>query len=77
MVEQVLGPNIALWNSSFFAKPSYTGRETPFHQDGHYWPIQPPSTCTVWCAIDPATKENGCMKFIPGSHREKRLYNQP
>ena len=34
MVEQVIGPNIALWNSSFFAKPARVGTKTPWHQDG-------------------------------------------
>ena len=34
MVEQVIGPDIALWNSSFFAKPALNGRKTPWHQDG-------------------------------------------
>ncbi|HIB83002.1 MAG TPA: phytanoyl-CoA dioxygenase family protein, partial [Gammaproteobacteria bacterium] len=41
MVEQVLGGHFALWNSSFFAKPAVSGRATPWHQDGEYWPIRP------------------------------------
>ena len=73
MVEQLIGPDIALWNMSFFAKPAQNGKKTPWHQDGQYWPIRPLSTCTVWIAIDDATVENGCMQFIPGSHRDKRL----
>ncbi len=73
MVEQVIGPDIALWNSSFFAKPARVGTKTPWHQDGEYWPIQPLATCTVWIAIDAATTENGCLRVIPGSHRSKQL----
>lgn len=73
MVEQVLGPDFALWNSSFFAKPAHNGRKTPWHQDGEYWPIRPIATCSVWIAIDAATPENGCLRFIPGSHRDRRL----
>lgn len=72
-VEQVLGPDVALWNSSFFAKPAKGGHATPWHQDGEYWPIRPLATCTVWIAIDAATPENGCLKVIPGSHTEQRL----
>jgi ectoine hydroxylase-related dioxygenase (phytanoyl-CoA dioxygenase family) len=45
----------------------------PWHQDGHYWPIQPLATCTVWVAIDDSTTENGCMRVIPGSHRRGLL----
>ena len=73
MVEQVIGPNIALWNSSFFAKPAKVGTKTPWHQDGEYWPIEPLATCTVWIAIDASTPENGCLKVIPGSHTNKQL----
>ena len=73
MVEQLIGPNIALWNSSFFAKPAKVGSKTPWHQDGEYWPIRPLATCSVWIALDDATTENGCLRFLPGSHRERNL----
>lgn len=73
MVEQVLGPDFALWNSSFFAKPAGNGRATPWHQDGEYWPIRPVATCTVWIAIDDSTPENGCLRVIRGSHKDRRL----
>ena len=55
MVSQLIGPDIALWNSSFFAKPAKIGTRTPWHQDGEYWPITPLATCTVWIALDDAT----------------------
>jgi ectoine hydroxylase-related dioxygenase (phytanoyl-CoA dioxygenase family) len=73
MVEQVIGPDIALWNCSFFAKPARVGTKTPWHQDGEYWPIRPLATCTVWIAVDASTTENGCLRVIPGSHRTQRL----
>ena len=73
MVGQVLGNNFALWNSSFFAKPARVGTRTPWHQDGEYWAMRPLATCTVWIAIDDATPENGCLRFIPGSHQGKRV----
>jgi len=69
MVEQVLGPDIILWASTIFAKPPKVGQEVPWHQDGHYWPLKPLAATTVWIAIDDATPENGCMRYIPGSHR--------
>jgi hypothetical protein len=68
-----IGPDIALWNMSFFAKPALNGKKTPMHQEGEYWPIVPLATCTVWIAIDEATVENGCLRYIPGSHKERRL----
>ena len=73
MVEQILGPDFALWNSSLFAKPALDGQRTPWHQDGQYWPIRPLATCTVWIALDDSTTENGCLRVIPGSHRARRL----
>ncbi len=73
MAEQLIGPDIALWNSSFFAKPAKKGRATPWHQDGEYWPIRPLATCTVWIAIDDSTPDNGCLRVIKGSHKNKDL----
>ena len=73
MVAQVIGEDIALWNASFFAKPARTGNATPWHQDGEYWPIRPLATCTVWIAVDASTRENGCLRVIPGSHRSQQL----
>ena len=73
MVEQLIGPDFALWNSSFFAKPARVGSKTPWHQDGEYWPIRPLATCSVWIAVDAATPENGCLRVIPGSHRRRQL----
>lgn len=73
LVAQVIGEDVALWNSSFFAKPAKVGTKTPWHQDGEYWPIEPLATCTVWIALDAATPENGCLQVIPGSHRSREL----
>ena len=75
MVEQILGPDIALWNSSFFAKPAKVGSRTPWHQDGEYWPIRPLATCSVWIAVDDSNVSNGCLRVIPGSHRRRELKN--
>lgn len=73
MVEQVMGPDIILWGSMLFAKPGGDGQEVPWHQDGQYWPITPLETVTVRVAIDGSTPENGCMRYIPGSHKDRRL----
>ncbi len=70
MVEQVIGPDLILWGSQVFSKPAGDGLAIPWHQDGHYWPLRPLRNVTVWIAIDPATVANGCMRVIPGSHRD-------
>ena len=74
MVEQLIGPDVILWGCHVFCKPASEGFETPWHQDGHYWPIRPLATCTVWVALEPSTRENGCLRVIPGSHRGHILH---
>ncbi len=74
MIEQVIGPDIILWSCHVFCKPAGTGREVPWHQDGHFWPFRPLATCTAWLALDHVDTENGCIRMIPGSHRARRLY---
>ncbi len=70
-VEQLIGPDIILWGCHVFCKPAGDGHETPWHQDGHYWPIRPLANCTVWVALEESTVENGCLRVIPGSHLAK------
>ena len=72
-VKQLIGENIILWGSSLFCKAEKTGNETPWHQDGEYWPIKPLESITVWLAIDEVTNENGPLQYIPGSHLDKKL----
>ena len=71
IVAQLIGEDIICWGSAFFAKKGIGGKATPWHQDGQYWPIEPLETCTAWIAVDHATKENGCLKVIPGSHESR------
>lgn len=70
-VEALIGPDILLWGCHVFTKPAGDGLETPWHQDGHYWPIRPLATCTVWVALEPSTRDNGCLRVIPRSHRDR------
>jgi hypothetical protein len=73
MVEQLIGPDIVLWGSQLFCKPAGHGMAVPWHQDGQYWPLDPLATVTVRLAIDDSLPENGCMRYLPGSHRSRRL----
>lgn len=73
-VEQLIGPDLILWITRVLCKPAGDGQEVPWHQDGQYWPIRPLGTCSVWIALDPVDRGNGCMRFIPGSHRRDALY---
>lgn len=74
IVEQLVGPDFLLWGTTVFGKPAFSGKEVPMHQDGEYWPIRPLATCSAWIALDDTGPENGCLRVIPGSHRDKALY---
>ncbi len=74
LVSQLIGPDIILWGSQVFCKPPLTGKAIPWHQDGQYWPIRPIATCSVWIALDDATPENGCMRYIPGAQANGSVY---
>jgi len=74
LVRGVLGDDIVLWGCHVFCKPAGDGYETPWHQDGHYWPIRPLANCTVWVALEESTRENGCLRVVPGSHRSHTLH---
>lgn len=55
-------------------KPARVGASTPWHQDEAYWsPEFEYQTLSVWVPLQPATLENGCMQFIPGSHEMEVL----
>lgn len=71
LVEPILGPNIGLWSSHFICKDPVVGRATPWHEDSSYWKGRVSSfdgIVTVWLAIDRSSRENGCMRVIPGTH---------
>jgi hypothetical protein len=74
LVSGVLGDDIILWGCHVFCKPASEGYETPWHQDGHYWPIRPLANCTVWVALEASTAENGCLRVIPRSHAARQLH---
>ena len=74
LVSGVIGDDVVLWGCHVFCKPAGEGYETPWHQDGHYWPIRPLANCTVWVALEPSTRENGCLRVIPGSHIGQQLH---
>lgn len=68
IVEQFIGPNIALFASHYINKPPFSGRPVLWHQDGSYWPLEPMEVVTLWLAVDASTPENGGMRVIPATH---------
>ena len=70
---QILGPNVALFVTYGISKRANDGLAVRFHQDAVYWPISPMKTFTLWLAVDDSDRENGCMRFIPGSHKDREV----
>jgi len=60
---------IACFRAMFMNKPSHQGTKLPWHQDA-WTDLDRQPLITVWTALDPATRENGCVEVIPGSHKE-------
>jgi phytanoyl-CoA hydroxylase len=59
---------VSCFRAMFMNKPSNQGTKLPWHQDAWVYLDRQP-IATVWTALDPATKENGCVEAIPGSHK--------
>ena len=68
-VKDLLGEDVIAWGSHFFCKMPGDGKRVSWHQDSSYWPLTPSKAVTAWLAIDDATVENACMRYIPGTHR--------
>lgn len=70
-VEDVIGPDILCWNSSFFTKEPESPGYVSWHQDATYWGLSEPDVVTAWVAFTESTPRNGNMQVIPGSHRSQ------
>jgi ectoine hydroxylase-related dioxygenase (phytanoyl-CoA dioxygenase family) len=61
---------VRFWHDQIFWKPPKQGGVVAWHQDYSYWTrTKPVAHLTCWCGLDDATAENGCLQYIPGSHR--------
>jgi non-haem Fe2+, alpha-ketoglutarate-dependent halogenase len=67
-VEDIIGPDILCWGTSFFIKEPRNPAYVSWHQDSTYWGLEPADIVTAWVALTDSTTENGAMRVIPGSH---------
>ncbi|NBP82485.1 phytanoyl-CoA dioxygenase family protein [bacterium] len=72
-VEDVIGPDILCWTTNFFIKEASSPGFVSWHQDSTYWGLDPDDVITAWVAFTEVTPDNGCMQFIPGSHKVEQL----
>lgn len=82
VLSQITAAHLPFWDGSvkcmqsmlFVKPPQFQGQA--WHQDEIYIPTRDRSLIGAWIAVDDATKENGCLWIIPGSHRTGYLYPQ-
>jgi len=67
--ESLLNEPAFAQGAEWFNKPPGTNHATPPHQDNFYFCFAPPQVLTMWLALDQVDAENGCLRYIPGSHR--------
>ncbi|MCO6456124.1 MAG: phytanoyl-CoA dioxygenase family protein [Pirellulaceae bacterium] len=67
---QLLGGAVRFWHDQLFCKPAHHGGVVAWHQDYSYWTrTQPMAHLTCWIGLDDSRRDNGCLQYIPGSHR--------
>jgi ectoine hydroxylase-related dioxygenase (phytanoyl-CoA dioxygenase family) len=71
IVQELIGPEVSLYHSKLLLKAAQDGTAIPWHQDYAYWKREDNRPLMINCqlAIDEATRENGCIQFVPGSHK--------
>jgi phytanoyl-CoA hydroxylase len=72
--EQFTGPDIKAIHSMLINKPPGVDGRHPLHQDLLYFPFRPADQIVgAWTALEPCTRENGCLVVVPGTHRGELL----
>jgi ectoine hydroxylase-related dioxygenase (phytanoyl-CoA dioxygenase family) len=67
---QILGGAVRFWHDQLFCKPPHQGGVVAWHQDYSYWTrTEPIAHLSCWIGLDDSTRENGCVHYVPGSHR--------
>lgn len=71
---QLLGGAVRFWHDQIFYKPAHHGGVVAWHQDYSYWTrTQPMAHLSCWIGLDDSTHDNGCVHYVPGSHRWDQL----
>jgi ectoine hydroxylase-related dioxygenase (phytanoyl-CoA dioxygenase family) len=67
---QLLGGAVRFWHDQLFCKPAHQGGVVAWHQDYSYWTrTRPMAHLSCWIGLDDSTRKNGCVYYVPGSHR--------
>jgi phytanoyl-CoA hydroxylase len=69
LAARLLSDKVIPTNIQYFDKPPGISQPTPAHQDGYYFKLAPCEALTMWLPLDEVNDENGCMRYVRGSHR--------
>ena len=75
VVEQLIGPDILIYNATYIIKEAKAKSHVSWHQDLTYWGMDTDDQVSVWLALSDASESSGCMRMIPGSHRLGRQHH--
>ena len=75
-VESIIGKNILICGTTLFIKNPNEKGFVSFHQDAKYIGLEPHNWVTVWVAVTDANEKNGCMRMLPGSHKEDLKHHE-
>jgi len=64
----LVGEPVESKGAEWFNKPPRTEHPTPPHQDNFYFCLHPANVVTLWIALDPVDDQNGCLRYVVGSH---------
>ena len=70
VLEHFLRDQLSPQGIEWFDKLPFDTQATPAHQDGFYWCRKPNVACALWIALDPVDRENGCLWYARGSHKQ-------
>src|SRR3984957_18691559 len=76
-VEDVIGPNMLLWTSTFVIKEPRSPTFAAWHQDGAYFGLEPHEQVCAWVALTDASREAGCMEHLSGRGAARQLHHSP
>jgi non-haem Fe2+, alpha-ketoglutarate-dependent halogenase len=76
-IEDVIGPNILVWTSTFFIKEPHSPTFAAWHQDGSYFGLEPHEQVCAWVALTDASREAGCMEHLSGRGAARQLHHSP
>ncbi len=68
-VKKIIGNNIYIWSSAFFAKAPGEGKIVSFHQDNPYWQLTTTKVVSAWVALTKSDENSGALQLVPGSHK--------